>query len=285
MITIFSIPKPFDGHIGLIQRNALASWRRLGPDVQILLFGEELGIREAAERFAAEHFPEIDINSYGTPLVSSAFAQARTHAKYDVIVFTNADMMYDESLLSAVSQVKGANRYVMSGQRCNVDVTRDLMPTSTKEWSDFWKQSYTRSSLHGPSAMDYFVFPKNLDLGMPGFAIGRVGWDGWMVWNSRKKGIPLIDATGSIRAIHQNHSYASLKLGYQHWQGPERDLNLKLAGGLGHLLTLREASHHLVQGRLVRPKGMSAVTSRLAPFFIYQKSLALKRRLQQALHR
>ena len=41
MITIFSTPKPFRGHIGVIQRNALKSWTLLHPDVEMILFGDE----------------------------------------------------------------------------------------------------------------------------------------------------------------------------------------------------------------------------------------------------
>ena len=48
MITVFSIPKPFTGDIALIQRNAVRSWSALGPDVQVVLVGDESGIADAA---------------------------------------------------------------------------------------------------------------------------------------------------------------------------------------------------------------------------------------------
>jgi hypothetical protein len=31
-LTIFAVPKPFEGHIGMIQRNAIRSWKGLRPD-------------------------------------------------------------------------------------------------------------------------------------------------------------------------------------------------------------------------------------------------------------
>jgi hypothetical protein len=43
MLTIFSTPKPFHGHSGIIQRNALKSWTLLHPDVEVILFGIEDG--------------------------------------------------------------------------------------------------------------------------------------------------------------------------------------------------------------------------------------------------
>src|SRR5829696_8900629 len=30
MLPIFALPKPFDGHVGRIQRNAIRSWKRIG---------------------------------------------------------------------------------------------------------------------------------------------------------------------------------------------------------------------------------------------------------------
>ncbi len=47
MLTLFTIPKPFAGHIGLIQRNAIASWTLL-PGVRgssaLILLGAALAL-------------------------------------------------------------------------------------------------------------------------------------------------------------------------------------------------------------------------------------------------
>ena len=50
MITFFSTPKPFRGHIGVIQRNAIQSWRLTHPDAEVILFGDEAGAAEVARR-------------------------------------------------------------------------------------------------------------------------------------------------------------------------------------------------------------------------------------------
>ena len=107
--------------------------------------------------------------------------------------------------------------------------------------------------LHGPAGMDFFIFPRDLPIKMPDFAVGRVSWDSRLVRKCRMDRIPVIGATGTIVALHQNHDYTQLALGRQHEHGPERDLNLRAAGGLSHLLTLREADYNLAAGRLSRP--------------------------------
>jgi hypothetical protein len=47
LLTVFFIPKPFLGHIGVIQRNALGTWMRLGEGVQVILHGNDEGVAEA----------------------------------------------------------------------------------------------------------------------------------------------------------------------------------------------------------------------------------------------
>jgi hypothetical protein len=46
MLTIFAIPKPFRGHIGVIQRNAICSWLELRQACEIILLGDDEGTAE-----------------------------------------------------------------------------------------------------------------------------------------------------------------------------------------------------------------------------------------------
>ena len=62
MLTIFAVPKAFVGQIDVIQRNAIASWLRLMPGLQVLLFGNERGTKEAARELDVDHLPSIRCN-------------------------------------------------------------------------------------------------------------------------------------------------------------------------------------------------------------------------------
>ena len=55
MITIFTIPKPFKGHIKIIQINAVRSWLKLRPSCQVILFGDEEVVAETAEELGIQH--------------------------------------------------------------------------------------------------------------------------------------------------------------------------------------------------------------------------------------
>lgn len=284
MLTIFSIPKPFKGHIGTIQRNALASWRRLQPTVRVVLLGQDDGIAEAAREFGCEHEPEITLNSYGTPLITDAFRRVVTAAHTPYLLYSNADMLFNDTLLVSVRALANLPNFICAGQRWDLDVTQDLTGASASTWDELFATHTTRGRLHGPAGIDYILFPRSYDLQMPDFAVGRVGWDSWLMWSTRQRRTPLVDATDDLVALHQNHDYTSLRGGYQHWRGPERDLNVRAAGGLHRMLTLREASTRLSCGKLLAPTGSRQIMAALATSSLYCRGLALKRSLQRIFH-
>ena len=93
-ITIFSTPKPFsDPHINMIQRNAIQSWKQLGDLVEVLLIGEEPGLKEAAEDIGVRYIPDVERNQFGTPLVNSIFDQARKESSHQILFYINADII------------------------------------------------------------------------------------------------------------------------------------------------------------------------------------------------
>jgi len=61
--------------------------------------------------------------------------------------------------------------------------------------------------------LDYFIFPCGLFRDIPPFAVGRPAWDNWLVYKARSLGLPVIDATKMVTAIHQNHAYSHHPMG------------------------------------------------------------------------
>ena len=121
MITLFTLPKPFVGHIGMIQRNAIQSWTRLHPDIDILMFGNEQGTAEIAAEFGLRHFPDVDVNEYGTPRMTGYFQQAEEAARHSRMCYVNADIILFPDLLEAVAKVD-LPKFVMGGQRTDYDI-------------------------------------------------------------------------------------------------------------------------------------------------------------------
>jgi hypothetical protein len=88
---------------------------------------------------------------------------------------------------------------------------------------------------------------------MPDFAIGRAGWDNWMIYYAHKQGYPVIDGTADIMIIHQNHDYGHLPGGKPHYNLEESQQNMVMAGGMKHMYMVLDANYQLVNGKIERP--------------------------------
>jgi hypothetical protein len=241
MLTLFSVPKPFRGRIGEIQRAALGSWTALGEGVQVVLLGREQGVAEAAGEAGVEHVPELARTEHGTPRLDSAFAEAGRVARHRVRCFVNSDVLLFEDLLEATRIVtQAAPRFLLIGQTLDVDrpLARD--------------QARATGKPRGAAALDWFVFPAGLYTDVPPFALGRACFDNWLVWKGRREGT-VVDATGDVVAAHPTHGYEHLAGGKDEaYYGEEAARNRELAGGKAHLYTIHDASHVLRGGRVRR---------------------------------
>jgi hypothetical protein len=250
MITFFTIPKPFEGHIGVIQRNALRSWRALNPKCEIIIFGDEAGIAEAAKEVEAIHITEIKKNEFGTPYLDGIFSQVQGMAKNDIICYSNADIIFLNDFPTGIKKIND-ERYLLVGQRWDLDVTTEI-DFSQKYEEQLREQTARVGKLHDVDGMDYFVFRKGVLNNLPAFLVGRAGWDNWMIYNARNMGIKVIDGTKGFLVIHQNHNYSHVKKSVGRWLGPESDYNLELVGGVDHHFTLYDATYRF-NGTKVAP--------------------------------
>lgn len=270
MITIFSTPKPFRGHFKIIQRNAIQSWLRLRPACEIILLGDDEGTAEVVAEFNLRHVADIACNEYGTPLVSALFATAEKEATHSTLCYVNADIMFMSDFIPAVQQAfKHKPRSLIVGRRWDLDVREPI------EFSNDWEAKAKdliakQGKLHAHTGIDYFVFPKGLFGELPSFAIGRPGWDNWLLYHTRARKIPIIDLTRMVRVVHQNHDYAHHPKGKNGvWKGEEARYNWNLSGGYSYGCTLKDATHKLTR------KGLKL---NLSPYYFYRCLVILSSR-------
>lgn len=255
LLSLFTAPKPFaDPHIRTIQRNAIRSWLALGPEVEVFLVGEETGMAETAAEFGVPHLPDVARNEVGTPLVSSIFALARAASESDVLCYLNADILLLPGFVASVRRVAAqAQNFLVVGRRWDLEVRREL--EFGPGWDDRLRQELrVGGELHRPAGSDYFVFPRHLFAEMPPFAIGRAGWDNWMIYRAREQGWPVVDATADIPVVHQNHDYSHLPGGKPHYDLDETHRNMELAGGPLRMYTVLDTDCELRGGKLTSPR-------------------------------
>lgn len=248
MITIFAIPKPFQGHIDTIQRNAIKSWLLLYPGCEIILLGDDEGTSDTATEFGIRHIPDIARNEFGTPLLNSILDVAQAAASHNIMAYVNADIILMSDFITAVKHAP-EGFFLMAGQRWDVDL-EELIDYENSDWEDRLKTIINeKGTLSTKGAIDYFIFRRGFWKDIPPFAIGRTAWDNWLIYYARSIRTPVIDASEIVAAVHQNHEYNHDPKGFEGiWKGPEAKKNLELAGD-GSKFTLDDATMRLtVQG-------------------------------------
>ena len=259
MLTLFAMPKPFEGHIGTIQRNAVTSWTRLTPRPEIILFGNESGIAEIAAELGVKHVVDVKRNEKGTPYLNDLFEKAQSLASFPTVCYVNADIVLLNDFPAAVLQVAAWRpAFLMAGRRTDIDITAPL-DFSAADWAQrLGRDVEARGKRRSVSWIDYFVFARGMYHDVPPLLIGRVWWDNWLVWQARALGVPVVDVSRRVLAVHQNHGYAHPGGFFGIWQRDEGQWNERLVEGGKNARTLRDANYKL--GRFgVRPNIEAAI--------------------------
>jgi hypothetical protein len=166
--------------------------------------------------------------------------------------YVNADVILLSDLLAAVRDVSARfDRYLLIGRRWDLDVPAPL--ATSAGWEEGLRERIREEGrLHPPTGSDYFVFPREMFVEMPPFALGRAGWDNWMIYAGRHARVPVVDCTEAITAVHQTHDYAHLPGGRPHFRLPESRENVEMGGGRVTVFTMFDATWRLGREGLAR---------------------------------
>ncbi len=255
MLTIFTVPKPFLGATKVIQENAITSWKRLDPHIDIILCGDEDGIAEAAEQYQCTHNKGIEKNEYGTPFLNSIFQSVQALAQYDIICYVNTDIILFKDIIMAIRSIEKYPEFLLIGRRMNVDF-HERVTVEDSSWEEQMQRIiHDTGQLGNSDAIDYFIFPKSIEIHMPDFCVGRAGWDNWLISYMKKRKVPVFDGSALITALHQNHDYYHVPSQRGNsWEGPETDKNRELMGGFKNLYTIDDADYLLTKNEIVKKR-------------------------------
>lgn len=256
-LTILSTPKAFRGLFDTIQHNAIESWTRLSSRPDIILFGTDDGTAEICAELGLRHVPEVATTAEGTPLISDMFLQGQALATTPVVCWSNADVMYTDALLdtaSTVARVK-APAYVV-GQRTDIDQLERLSFLSG--WQAELEERARRDGERKPvNWIDYFMFTRGLFPKLPDFAIGRPGYDPWLIWRAADLGAEVIDATAFVTAIHQRHDYSHVGSRETAFNGTEAKANAAIVDDWRHYHSITYATKALdAEGNMLPARGL-----------------------------
>lgn len=256
LLTLVTTCKPFRGEFEQIQTNALVSWAKLVPTCEVVIGGNEPGVRERCQTLEFRHIEEIPRTSSGTPLLNGLLEAAERVAAAELIGLTNADIMLTSEVLVALEQIKAKfEKFLLIARRWNVDLER-TWNFDDASWEsrlrDFARSHGKLEPVYG--GIDLFIYPKGVwGTMLPPFAIGRGRWDSALIFEACKKKIPVVDVTPVVTCVHQNHSYIHHPQAAEGvFKGPEAVTNNKLLGGEENIFTSLNASHILDETGLHR---------------------------------
>lgn len=283
-LTICAVAKPFHGHFGVIQRNAITSWTKLEPKPEIILFGTEPGTAEIARELGLVHVPEVARNRHGTPLLRGILAGAEKHGTGELIAYVNADIILPREFTVGVAMTKRRfEKFLAVGRRTNLEVCEAL------EFGEGWEKNLRErmrqeGRLESHTGIDFFVFPKGTYEEVPPLAIGRVWFDQWCIKYALGKGLPVVDLTRFAPIIHQLHDYSHVAGGKElgAYGGVEADENLNYYGERPHTYTILSATHVMTEDGKIRRalwrKEAAAVKTFLWEVFVH-KTRGVRKRL------
>ena len=213
LLTLFATPKKFEGHIGVIQRNAIQSWTHMNPQPEIILFGHEPGTEEVAVEFGLRHVPGVKCNQWGTPLISDLFEQAETLGHGSIVSYVNSDIILFDDFAQALMRVAAwSDHFLMVGRRTDLDIKEAI--DFFGDWAiEVHANARREGKLQIARSIDYFAFSRGLYPSIPALAIGRFWWDNWLLWKARTLGARVVDATRGVLVVHQNHDYSHTTYG------------------------------------------------------------------------
>jgi len=281
MLTIVAVPKAFRGRFDVIQRNALRSWARITPRPEIVLFGSDEGVAEAAREIGARHIPELATNQYGTPLVDHLWRSAQRAASHRMVCYVNSDIILPTSFALTVERVQASFRaepFLAVGRKINLELP-DLIDFHDPSWESNLQRIAQERGNFVTYDSDYFLFPRGLWREVPAFAIGRCYWSSWFVFDARRRHLPVVDLTRSVVALESKHDYSHAQStgGSKRLSGVEFELNRRLFRGCRYYTTVN-ATHVLSRGGL-RPAPLSNHALSLKARATYWVYFLLKGRL------
>lgn len=247
MLTFFTTAKAFVGHSGVIQRNALESWALLHPDVEVIVFGDDAGAAEVCRELGLRHEPRVERKQNGTKSVRSIFARAQEIARHDRVCYCNCDIILTDDFQQAVeTTARWREKFLMVGRRWDMDVTA-AMNFRQAHWQEALRERARREGFQRLYYnIDYFVFHRGLYREFPDLVIGRNWWDQWLVWQAGAAGVPVVDASDVVCAVHQNHDYSYHPQGMTGvWHDEATQENFRQAGGWSCLHTMEDARWRL----------------------------------------
>ena len=192
----------------VIQENTLRNWASFRPFVQPVLFDSHSDKRllDMALSLGWHILPTAESHQ-GLPYLKQLFKAVAAKYKSTFYGFSNGDILYEYGMIDTLVAVRDALRELKQalviGRRTNVSIGNSTRLFDPRRVTSAARQNGT---LFQHDAEDYFFIAHNDFIWeqVPDIVIGRPGYDNFLVAKAWRAGVPVIDATNTLVALHQS---------------------------------------------------------------------------------
>ena len=197
-----------------------SNWMSLRPYVIPVVFTNDTGLEEECRNQGWNVFPIREVAAGGVPVLKHMFMDAMDAYNTTFYAYSNSDILFTKTLIDTLSSLSNslANEEIpvlIVGRRTNVEIGY-LNETDGSSWDNLTSVSKASGNIFSSNAEDFFitsgVYPWDECANV---VIGRPAYDNWLVYNARKRKHIVIDATGTLLAIHQTTSAGNME-GHSH---------------------------------------------------------------------
>ncbi|WP_417451446.1 hypothetical protein [Kordiimonas sp.] len=236
-----------------MQENALRSWHALG--LKILIIGDEPGTGDIAAELSCGHIEVVERNSSHIPLIHDLFRTAHTNTDTPYLAYVNSDIILNTQSADAFASMLTCDAdeisdFLYVARRRNIPLSEPIF-TGTENWQDHIRRLDEKyGTWDDVFAIDVFMFNRGWLKDIPHLAVGRAGWDNWMLFNARQQGCAVIDGSHDCAVFHPLHGYSVTAGGLQAVTvGPQAYKNRLFCGD--PICTIENSATHQQQaGRL-----------------------------------
>lgn len=211
----------------LVHNLTVRNWLSLRPFVIPVIFTNETEVAEDCRRHGWEAFPVRVGAADGIPVLKYMYHDVMAAFNTTFYAYSNGDILYTMSLIETLvslinSSVDLEKPVMLVGKRTNVN---NVSESEGSYWDNLTAIAKSRGKLFTGYAEDYFITPRNYPWkNIAEVVIGRRAYDNWLVYYARKLKYTVIDATGTLLAVHQTTASGNFE-GHGH---KNRDYNHKL---------------------------------------------------------
>lgn len=248
-----------------------------------MLFGDDPGTAEICRELRLRHVPDVACTEFGAPLLPDLFEKAQRLAAHELLCYVNADIVLMSDFIRALDLASSvSDKFLMVARvwRVGIDDSWDFREPDTEQKLRRYVVEHGRQG-PPPGNSDFFAFSRGLWSNIPPLGIGRGWWDPWLVYEARRLGAAVVDASPFVMAVHQNHDQSTYPHGLKRWR-QEINHNFKLVGKEAATFCLYDATHVLDASGLRRVRGLRYLSRYIDTLPVIHPALALPLRIPKA---